>query len=318
MVTVDDIGLPEKQQQQLINYSVGNPPFNYNISIFPLIVSSFQSTLISHVKYKSTYVDEYRSNDASQFGSEYDRRDSGVSSSWKRSWGLPGGDRREFEARWRYDRREHRGPPRVYDDDKRRDEYRFDDRKKRDRDDSENNGGGESRSLCRYFFTPRGCRYGSGCRFSHKRGGDRKHLSERSNERDGPGWDRVFEDGGGHSVKRFRGPGRDNIQSNADRSSAQPPAAEAGRGCGRHAHINKPAWIRLPFDECKTIDDVLKLVMKHIGNLSTNCVAGAWSSMSHLLSKDQRNWRDLRGIGPDDAQRSQQRQQQLQYFFNIP
>jgi hypothetical protein len=215
------------------------------------------------------YRDEYRSNDASQFvsrtedgsrrGSEYDRRDSRVSSYSNRSSDRPGDDRREFEERWRNDSRpssyrsdspprENRGPPRTYDDDRRRDEDRFDDRKRRDRDDSGRGGGGGSRSLCKYFFTPRGCRNGSGCRFSHEEGDDRKPSSDRSNERGGRGRDRVFEDGGSEDgevrpVKRFRGPDRDNIQFNAGNSSAQPPAAGAGRGRGRGAHINKPAWM---------------------------------------------------------------------------
>jgi hypothetical protein len=220
--------------------------------------------------YQNDRRDEYRSNDASQSlsrsdegsrrGSEYDRRDSRVSSYSNRSSDRPVEDRREFEERRRRsDSRpssyrsdsppgEHRGLPRSYADDKRRDEDRFDDRRKRDRDDSGRGGGGGSRSLCKYFFSLRGCRNGSGCRFSHEESGDRKPPSDRLNERVGRGRDRTYEDGGSEDgevrpVKRFRGPDRDNMQSSAGNSSNQPSAAGGGRGRGRGAHVNKPAWM---------------------------------------------------------------------------
>jgi hypothetical protein len=73
--------------------------------------------------------------------------------------------------------------------------------------------------------------------------------------------------------------------------------------------------VRLPLDGCRNIDDVLKLVDKHIDNLPTNQAAAAWSFMSCLLSKEQRNGRDLRRTRIDDVQRPEQREQQLQLFF---
>jgi hypothetical protein len=290
MVTVDDIGLPEKQQQQLINYSVGNPPFNYNI--FPQIAPSFQSTLIAAMsntnqpmwgntgtRYRDDRRDDYHSNDSKQFVSrslsrhdnEFDRRDSRVSSYSNRWSDHPRDDRREFQERWRSDRREDRGPPRAYDDDRRRNEGRFDDRKR--------SGGGGSRGLCKFFFTPGGCRYGSGCRFSHR-------------EQDSAFEDRGSEDREGRPIKRFRGPDR-NIATNG--RFELPPAAHLG---------NPPPRVRLPFEKCRNIDDVLKLVIEHIGNLRLNQVAAAWSCMFRLLSEEHHKHHD-----------PEHREQQLHIFL---
>jgi hypothetical protein len=63
------------------------------------------------------------------------------------------------------------------------------------------------------------------------------------------------------------------------------------------------------------MDDVLKLVLKHTDNLPPNQIAAAWSFIFRLLSKEQRNGRDHRRIAIDDAQRPEQREQQLQLLF---
>jgi hypothetical protein len=73
--------------------------------------------------------------------------------------------------------------------------------------------------------------------------------------------------------------------------------------------------VRLPLDDCRNIDDVLKLVVDNIDNLPPNQVAAAWSFMPRLLSKEQRNGLDLRRTRIDDAKELEHREQQLQLFF---
>eukprot|EP00956_Cyclotella_meneghiniana_P026778 scaffold58694_cov72-Cyclotella_meneghiniana.AAC.5 len=159
---------------------------------------------------------------------DYNKRDSGASSYHSRS-NERANDRRDYEDR----RRDERPPSnsRRYDDDRR---------------ESSRGSGGSSRRRCNYFFSEKGCRNGASCRFSHEDDDGDKPPSDRFNER---GRRRNFEDGGSEDgelrpAKRFRGPDNGNPQPSVINVSTAPlSAAETGRGRGRGAHLNKPAWM---------------------------------------------------------------------------
>lgn len=162
--------------------------------------------------------------DPSRRGSyEHDKRDSGASSYHSRS-NERANDRRDYEDRMRDER-----PP--------SNSHRYDD----DRRESSRGSGGSSGRRCNYFFSEKGCRNGANCRFSHEDDGGDKPSSDRLSER---GRRRNFEDGGSEDgelrpTKRFRGPQPSVINV----SNAPLAAAETGRGRGRGAHLNKPAWM---------------------------------------------------------------------------
>eukprot|EP00956_Cyclotella_meneghiniana_P012621 scaffold17948_cov37-Cyclotella_meneghiniana.AAC.6 len=51
---------------------------------------------------------------------------------------------------------------------------------------------------------------------------------------------------------------------------------------------NRKETVRISFDDCRNVGDVLKLVMKHIDNLPPSPTAATWNSISRLIFKDQR------------------------------
>ncbi|KAL3800827.1 hypothetical protein HJC23_001664 [Cyclotella cryptica] len=193
--------------------------------------------------------------------SSYDRKDSRASYQ-SRSSDRIHEDRRDYEDRRRSDRSssfrsdsppsssENRLDTRRYDDNHSRDgEDRYDSRPRRDRDDSCR--GSNSRKRCSYFFSEKGCRSGSKCRFSHD-DNDRKPSADRPHERGGyerkseedDRYDRGIEDGEVRPAKRFRGDDNGNPKANVGNTmSAPPPVVGAGRGRGRGANINLPAWM---------------------------------------------------------------------------
>ncbi|KAL7522695.1 hypothetical protein ACHAWX_007637 [Stephanocyclus meneghinianus] len=126
---------------------------------------------------------------------------------------------------------------------------RYDDRNRWDRDDSSR--GSNAPKRCSYFFSEKGCRSGSNCRFLHDED-DRKPSLDRRNERGGHGrraeeddrYDRGSEDGEVRPTKRFRGNENGNLKANAGNTmSSPPPVGGAGRGRGRGANVNLPAWM---------------------------------------------------------------------------
>jgi len=159
---------------------------------------------------------------------DYNKRDSGASSYHSRS-NERANDHRDYEDRRRDERPSSNS--RRYDDDRR---------------ESSRGSGGSSRRRCNYFFSEKGCRNGASCRFSHEDDDGDKPPSDRFNER---GRRRNFEDGGSEDgelrpAKRFRGPDNGNPQPSVINVSTAPlSAAETGRGRGRGAHLNKPAWM---------------------------------------------------------------------------
>ena len=185
--------------------------------------------------------DQYDMNYSRRSSHDYDRRDSRASSYQSGS-----SDRRYDD---RYDDRKDSterpirsgSPPRDdrhsrrLEGDRRDNNDRYDDRKRHDRDDSfrRSDSRGDDSKICKYFFTERGCRNGANCRFSHDDGGDRKTSTERVFEDNGS------EDGEVRPAKRFKGPDTSSAQKPF---TFQPPAT-AGRGMGRGAHVNKPAWM---------------------------------------------------------------------------
>ena len=191
--------------------------------------------------------DQHDMNHGRRSSHDYDRRDSRTSSYQSGS-----SDRRYDDRKDPADRPYRSGSPprddrnsRRFEDDRRDNNDRYDDRKRHDRDDSfrrSDSRGGDSK-VCKYFFTDRGCRNGASCRFSHQAGDDRKPPADRRRDRGSYG--RNFEDNGSEDgevrpAKRFKGP---DISSANNSSTAQPSTAAAGRGMGRGAHVNKPAWM---------------------------------------------------------------------------
>ncbi|KAL7507990.1 hypothetical protein ACHAXN_005094 [Cyclotella atomus] len=75
-------------------------------------------------------------------------------------------------------------------------------------------------------------------------------------------------------------------------------------------------FVRLPFDGCGNIDDVLRLALKDIDNLPPNQTAAAWTFILRLLTttNDQRRNRSL-GRVAIDVQGSEQLEQQLDALF---
>jgi hypothetical protein len=79
-------------------------------------------------------------------------------------------------------------------------------------------------------------------------------------------------------------------------------------------------FVRLPFDGCGNIDDVLRLALKDIDNLPANQTAAAWTFILRLLTTTTKDQRRNRGVGrvAIDVQGSEQLEQQLDALFQHP
>ena len=92
-------------------------------------------------------------------------------------------------------------------------------------------------------------------------------------------------------------------------------SALKNRGVINKAPPNKGIkHVRLSFDGCRNIDDVLRLALKDIDNLSPNQTAVAWTFILRHLTKDQRRHRGL-GRAAIDVQGSEQLEQHLNDLF---